>query len=199
MNVRSHSDDGADYNICMASPLHLWPFAPELALRNFGFSPAIKGITNNEWTLRGVSADEAVVRNALTQEELSVPRKFIGDVSRLEEAVRVVTLLRKLECVDGVVRPLNRAVITMPVSDDAPRLRADRPAAVVAIRELPDPTPRWKHYLRVLVALGCLAGVVAVYVFREGRSGRVRRYSGRPSRLVPHPPASVPPVPLERR
>jgi hypothetical protein len=184
----------------MSSPLHLVPaWAPELARRRFGFSPAIVGTGHNEWTLHQMSADEAIVRNAVTDEELSIPRRFIGDVSRLEEPVRVVTLLRRLEYSAGIVRPVNRAVIAMPVMPDAPRMRAAVPATVVAIREEAEPTPRWKHYLRISVALGCIACFIAVYVFREGRSGRIRRFSGRPSRLVPHPPESVPQAPPQRR
>ncbi|MEO5925794.1 MAG: hypothetical protein ABIR70_18390 [Bryobacteraceae bacterium] len=184
----------------MSSPLHLVPgWAPELARRRFSFSPAIVGTTHNEWTLHRVGSDEAIVVNTASQEEFSIPRRFIGDVSRLEEPVRVVTLLRRLEYSDGLVRPVNRAVITMPVASDAPRMRAALPATVVAIREEVEPTPRWKHYLRISVALGCLACFIAVYVFREGRSARVRRFSARPSRLVPHPPASIPQVQQERR
>jgi len=184
----------------MSSPLHLWPdWAPELARRRFSFSPAISAIAHNEWTLHQVTAHEAIVRNAVTHEELSIPRRFFGDVSRLEEPVRVVTLLKRLEYTDGLVRPLHRAVIEMPLASDAPRVRAAYRAPIVAIREEPEPTPRWKHYLRISVALGCLACFVAVYVFREGRTGRAKRFSPRPTRLVPHSPASTPQAPQERK
>lgn len=183
----------------MQSPLHAWPEVPELARRRFRFSPPIAGIAINEFALRRVTADEAVVCNAGTQQELSISRRFIGNVTRLEEAVRVVALLKRLEFSEGMVRPVNRAVIEMPPAVDAPRVRAAHSAEVVAIRELLEPTPRWKQYLRIAVALGCLACFVAVYVFREGRSARVRRFSTRPSRLAPHPPASVQPIPLQKR
>jgi len=183
----------------MSSPLHVWPQVPELVRRRFSFSPPIAGIANNEWTLHSISTDEAFVRNAATQEELAIPRRFIGNVSGFEEPIRVVALLKRLEYQDGIVRPINRAVIEMPPVSEAPRVRTGQPATVVAIREEPEPTPRWKYYLRVFVALGCLACFIAVYVFKEGRSGRVKRFSTRPSRLVPHPPASIQPIPLERR
>jgi hypothetical protein len=183
----------------MSSPLHVWPEVPELARRRFSFSPAIRGIEPNEWTLRRVSVDEAVVHNVATQEEISVPRRYMGDVSRLEETVRVVTLLKRLEFCEGVVRPVNRGVVEMPPASDMPRVRPAHPATVVSIREELAPTRRWWHYLRILAALGCLACFIAVYVFREGRSARVRRFSARPSRLVPHPPATAPPVPLQKR
>ncbi len=183
----------------MRSPLHAWPEVPELARRSFRFSPPIAGIAVNEWALRRVTDDEAVVRNAGTQQELSIPRRLIGDVTRLEEPVRVVALLKRLEYSEGIIRPANRAVIEMPAAVDAPRVRAAHPAEVVAIRELPEPTPRWRRYLRVSVALGCLACFIAVYVFREGRSARVRRFSARPSRLVPDPPASIQLIPLQKR
>ncbi len=184
----------------MSSPLHLWPeWAPELARRRFSFSPAITGIGPNEWTLHRVTNDDATVRNAVSQEEISIPRRFFGDVSRLEEPVRVVALLKRLEYAEGIVRPLHRAVIEMPAITDTPRVRTTCRAQVVAIREEFEPTPRWKHYLRISVALGCLACFIAVYVFREGRSARSKRFSGRPSRLVPHSPASIPQAPQQRK
>jgi hypothetical protein len=184
----------------MSSPLHVWPQDwPELARTRFNFSPPILGIAPNEWTLRLVTLNEVVVRNAVTQDELSIPRRLLGDISGLEEQVRVVRLLKRLEYAEGLVRPVNRAVIAMPPAADFPRIRAAHPATVVAIREDAVRAPRWKHYLRISVALGCLACFVAVYVFREGRSARVRRFSARPSRLLPHPPASIQQVPLERR
>ena len=144
-------------------------------------------------------ADEVVVRNAGTREEFSVPRRLIGNVSRWEDPVRVVALLKRLEISDGKLRPQNRDVIEMPVAVDAPRVRAGQPAAVVVIRDDPQPAPRWKHYLRISVALGCLACFVAVFVFRQGRSARVRRFSPRPARLAPHSPASVRLSPLQKR
>ena len=172
----------------MSSPLHLVPaWAPELARHRFSFSPAIVGVAHNEWTLHRVTVDDAVVFNTATNEELSIPRRYIEDVSK-----RVVTLVRRLEHVDGVVRPVNRSVIQMPQPSDAPRVRTAGPVSVIAIREEAEPTPRWKHYLRISVALGCLACFVAVYVFREGRSARVRRFSARPSHPVPHPPVLAP-------
>jgi hypothetical protein len=183
----------------MRSPLHAWPEAPELARRRFRFSPPITGIAHNEWTLHGVTSDEAVVRNALTHLELSIPRRLIGDVTRMEEAIGMVALLKRLEYSPGIVRPQNRAVIPMPPAQDVPRVRAAQPAEVIAIRETPEPPPRWKHYLRIAVALSCLACFIAVFVFRQGRSGRVKRYSARPSRLAPHPPESIPLIPLEKR
>lgn len=183
----------------MSSPLNVWPSVPEMARRHFSFSPAITGTGHNEWALHRVASDEAVVRNVVTHDELAIPRRFIGDVSHLEEAVRVVTLLRRLEYSDGVIRPVDRTVIVMPAVSDEPRVRSGQPATVVAIREGPTPTRRWWHYLRISVALGCLACFVMVYVFRDGRSGRVRRSSARPARLEPHPPASIQPVPLQKR
>jgi hypothetical protein len=176
----------------MSSPLHVWPSVPELARRRFCFSPAISGIAHNEWTLHHVNSDEAVVRNVASQEELSIPRRVIGNISRLEEPVRAVALLKRLEYHDGRVRPADRAVIPMPPASDAPRVRPALPATVVPISEEPPATPRWRYYLRISVALGCLACIVAVYVLRQGRAGRVRRPSTRPAPLVLHSPESAP-------
>lgn len=181
----------------MPVPLPAW--MPELARRRFSFSPAISGIEPNEWTLDRVAWDDVTVRNSVTQEELSIPRRFFGDVTRLDEPVRVVALLKKLEYVDGWVRPRNRAVITMPEPSGAPRIRMDQGGEVVAIRDTSAAPPRWRRTFRTVVALGCLACFIAVYVFREARTARLRRIPLRPAPLVPHSPESAFPALPERR
>ena len=188
----------------MSTPPHSWlgrgaAWAPELARRTFRFSPAIAGTSHNEWSLHHVSSDEVVVRNAVSSEELAIPRRYFGDVSRLEAPVLLVALHKRLEYAEGRVRPLFRGVITMPPATDAPRVRTVAPAAVVPIREVPEPKPRWWHYLRISVALSCVACIVVVYVLRQGRPSRVRRSVERPARLVPHSPASIPQVLQQKR
>lgn len=174
------------YNVNMPVPLPAW--LPDLARRRFRFSPAISGAEPNEWVLLRVTWHDIVVRNTFSHVELAVPRRYVGDVTSLDEAVHAVSLSKKLEYADGAVRLRNRAVVAMPPPSDAPRIRAEHPAEVVAIREEQAEPPRWRRYFRIFVALGCLGCFVAVYVFREGRSARVRKILLRPAPLVPHSP-----------
>jgi hypothetical protein len=180
-----------------AGPLPAW--VPELARRRFRFTPAIQGVLHNEWTLRDITWDDVVVVNVASRETMSIPRRFFGDGKHIEDAVGVVTLLKRLEYADGRVRPMHRAVIEMRPAD-GPRVRLSRPAEVVEIREAKRPEPRWKHFLRVAIALGCLLCIVAVYVFRDAKSHqRVRRSSTRPTGPAPHQPESELLAPLGRR
>jgi hypothetical protein len=179
----------------MSSPLHAWPWAPELAEGSFRFVPAITHAGPNEWTLRDLTWEAVLVENVVTQLEITVPRRYLGDVTRLEDRVRCVRLLKPLEFSDGVARPVDRGVLRMPVPADTPR-EAHAPAEVIAIRELPSTPPRWRKFLRIAMALGCLFGILAIYVLKQGR---VRRFSGRPSRLVPHQPGSALPAQPQKR
>lgn len=185
------------YNVNMPVPLPAW--LPELARRRFGFTPAIAGAEPNEWVLERVTWNDVVVRNALSSLEIAIPRHYVGDVSSQEDDSQVVTLLKRLEYSEGAVRLRNRAVVAMPLPSDAPRIRCERPAEVVAIREEIEAPPRWRRYFRILVALGCLGSFIAVYVLREGRAARVRKILLRPAPLVPHSPELTLPVLPQRR
>jgi len=125
-------------NESMAFPPIL-PSLGHLASRPFSFYPPISSVPHNEWIFRKATWSELVVVNAQGGEELSIPRHFIGEVSRNEGPVTIVGLTRELEYREGAVGPCRRSVVEMPLavgSKGGPAAvpqRAD-PAPVVAIR-----------------------------------------------------------------
>lgn len=81
---------------------------------NFSFFPPIVHVGHNEWKLVSVSWSEIQVRNAKGSQELWVPRRYLGAVSRVEEPVIILGLQRELEYSAGIVRPHERRVLRMP-------------------------------------------------------------------------------------
>jgi hypothetical protein len=174
-------------------PLPEW--IPELVAGSFRFLPPISGVRQNEWTLHRVTSHEVVVMNTATSEELAIPRRFLGNVRS-----GVVTLTKRLESSNSRVRPANRDVIVMPSPSGAPRVRSVLPAEVVAIREGEPSVSRSRRLMRALVALGCLACLIVVYVLRDARnSARFRHSSVRPAHPVSHQPALAPLVPPQKK
>ena len=97
----------------MAAPLIPTPF-DEIGRRPFLFYPAIVGIEHNEWMLRRVGPSEVQVLNTKTSEELWIPRRFLGEVSAIEDPFLIAGLVKELEYKDGAVLPHRRRVIEMP-------------------------------------------------------------------------------------
>ena len=105
--------------------------------RRFSFSPPILRIERNEWLFLKASWSELLVVNAHTGREMSIPRRFLGQVSRMDEPLLIVGLVKELEYRDGAVRPHQQRVIEMPVAAGAENLVAvgERlgPATIVQI------------------------------------------------------------------
>lgn len=116
------------------------PPIPPLPDHAFSFYPAIRHIEHNEWLFRKATWSELVVVNRKSGLEVSIPRRFVGEVSSIDHPVVIVGLLRELEYQDGAVWPYQRRVIEMPMAVGeslgrvAPRPRRDSPAPVVGIR-----------------------------------------------------------------
>ena len=78
--------------------------------------------------------------NRASAEEIWIPRRYVGEASHMEDAVLIVGLYRKLELKDGMVVPLQRRIIEMPIDAGAAAaplrrsIRRDVPAPVVGIR-----------------------------------------------------------------
>jgi hypothetical protein len=145
----------------------------QLGRRAFSFFPAIVGIEHNEWVLRRATWTEVEVANKKTGQELSIPRRFVGEVSAIEEPFVIVGLVKELEYREGAVWPHIRRVIEMPrVVNGGFPMRAcapQGPAPVVGIRlEPPRQSRAWKRaaacvaLVLMLVAAGILACVQAV-------------------------------------
>ena len=79
-------------------------------------SPPILNIEHNEWLFRKATWSEILVVNCKTSNEIWIPRRFLGEVSRIEDPVLIVGLNRELEYKAGAVWPYQRRVIEMPVA-----------------------------------------------------------------------------------
>lgn len=161
--------------------MSLPPIPPPLeALRNrpFSFYPAILNIEHNEWRYRKSTWPEVLVVNARGGQEIWIPRRFLGEVARIEDPVVIVGLVRELEYRDGAVWPYQRRVIEMPIAvgDDAPPRMAAHPqgpAPVVGIRL----ESKSDSHLFRLVGGALLAGIVAAYfAVNFYRAGADRSY-----------------------
>ena len=105
------------------------------AARPFSFYPAILNAGHNEWVYRSATWSDVLVRNTKTNEEVSVPRRYLGEISSVDAPVMIVGLLAELEYRAGVVWPAERRVIEMPRAvNDAPRPRLAQSAASARTR-----------------------------------------------------------------
>jgi hypothetical protein len=152
----------------MASP----PIPPQLdhlVTRPFSFYPPIVGIEHNEWLFRKASWSEILVLNCKTSTEVWISRRYIGEVSRVDDPVLIVGLNRELEYKGGMIVPFQRRVIEMPIAVGAtPMPSPDRgePAPVVGIR-VSSPTDR--RAIKLIcgaVIVSILAALFAIYVSR---------------------------------
>lgn len=123
----------------MASP-PIPPSLDHLITRPFSFYPPIVNIEHNEWLFRKASWSEILVVNCKSASEIWIPRRFVGEVSRVDDPVLIVGLNRELEYKSGMIVPFQRRVIEMPVAvggtSQASSSTADRaaPAPIVGIR-----------------------------------------------------------------
>jgi hypothetical protein len=150
---------------------------PLEALRNrpFSFYPAILNIEHNKWQYRKATWTDVLVVNARTGQEIWIPRRFLGEISRIEDPVVIVGLLKELEYREGAVWPYQRRVIEMPIAVGAPA-RPPSPAQrtglapVVGIRLESNGE---SHIFRVFrmaggaLVLGIVAAYVAVNFYRD--------------------------------
>jgi len=150
----------------MASP-PIPPSLDHLAARPFSFYPPIVNVEPNEWLFRKATWSEIQVVNCRTGDEIWISRRFIGEVSRIDDPVLIVGLSRELELKGGMVVPFQRRIIEMPVAVNAPVPARDTaperaaPAPVVGIRlEASD-----RRMVRlVLVAAGSLLALSLVAI-----------------------------------
>ncbi len=90
------------------------PPLEHLAEHSFSFFPAIVGIEHNEWLLHKATWSEVLVSNCGTQQELWIPRRYFGEVSRVEDPVLIAGLTQELEYKAGMLRPHHRRLLEMP-------------------------------------------------------------------------------------
>ena len=155
----------------------------QLGRRRFSFFPAIVGAQHNEWLLRRLTSSDIEVVNTKTSQEVVIPRRFVGEVSAIEEPFIIVGLVKELEYKAGAVVPHRRRVIEMPRAVNGGAAMIARPveqigpAAVVGIRlEQASQSRFWKRVaacvvLAVIVVVACLQAMGSH--FRNVREGRV--------------------------
>jgi hypothetical protein len=155
----------------MASP----PIPPQLdhlITRPFSFYPPIIGVEHNEWLYRKASWSEILVVNCKTSEEIWISRRFVGEVSRVDDPVLIVGLVRELEYKGGMVVPFQRRVIEMPVAvggnPSAPST-PERPAPglIVGIRMSSAQDKRVFRLIGGAVTVAVLLYVLAVSLSRQ--------------------------------
>ena len=154
------------------------PFLEHPGRRPFSFYPPIRNVPHNKWFYRKGSWSEVLVENTRTHEEVWIPRRYLGDISRLDEPVMVVSLTTELEWLAGRILPAQRHVIEMPRAvNETPRPRfREAPvrsgiAPVVGIR-VEDASP--SRVLKLLVggvSLGIVGCVLMVSFYRGGVLG----------------------------
>jgi hypothetical protein len=155
----------------MASP----PIPPQLehlATRPFSFFPPIVGIEHNEWLYRKANWSEIQVVNCRSGAELWIPRRFVGEVARVEDPVLIVGLARELEYKGGMIVPFQRRVIEMPVAvggASIPPAETERSALapIVGIRTASPTDRRIFKLIGVAVLVAIFAYVLAVNLSRQ--------------------------------
>lgn len=163
---------------------HASPPLDQLGPRPFSFYPPIRNVEHNEWLFRRATWSEILVLNTKSSEEIWVPRRFLGEVSSVDEPVMIVGLVKELEYKSGAVWPHERRVIEMPrmagqalpPTDSEPEPK--QPAPVVGIRYEPSPELRIGRLIAAALILGVLACFIVVSVFRKGSSGERITFSG---------------------
>ena len=147
---------------------------PLEALRNqpFSFYPPILNIEHNQWQYRKATWTDALVANARTGQEIWIPRRFLGEISRIEDPVVIVGLLKELEYKEGAVWPHRRRVIEMPIAVGAPArppspAQQTGPAPVVGIRLEPNTDSHIFRKVGGALVLGIVAAFVMVNFYRD--------------------------------
>ena len=147
------------------------PSLDQLGQRSFAFYPPIVNVPHNEWVYRRGTWSEILVLNTKTGNELWVPRRFLGEISSVEEPVMIVGLNRELEFKAGMVLPHERRVIEMPRAvnqDAAPApLPSPSPAPIVGIRLETPAESRVGRLILGAMAVGIFTCVVVVALFRD--------------------------------
>jgi hypothetical protein len=155
------------------------PIPPEfdhLSHRPFSFYPPVLNIEHNEWLLRRSTWSEILVANCKTDQEVWIPRRFIGEVSRVDEPVMIVGLTKELEYKGGTVWPHERRVIRMPraVNEGVSRKPPENPevqAPVVGIRLEPSES-RISRLIGAVLLAGVLVCVLVVVLSQRSISFR---------------------------
>src|SRR5947208_942103 len=146
------------------------PPLEQLGPRPFSFYPPIGNIAHNEWLYQRATWSEVLIRNTKTAEEIWVPRRLLGEISRIDEPVMIVGLTKEMEYRAGALWPVVRRVIEMPLAvNETPRPAGPaeaRPAPVVGIRTSDGAESRIGRLILVGISVAILACVLVVSLYR---------------------------------
>src|SRR5215469_14918196 len=148
------------------------PPLESLGNRPFSFYPAIVNIEHNEWIYSKATWSEVLVINAKTGDELWIPRRFMGELSRIDDPVVIVGLSKELEYRGGAVWPYQRRVLQMPMAVNdapcaAPAPARSEPAPVIGIR-VESTESRLGRLVGIALACGTVACILVVLLSRQG-------------------------------
>jgi len=155
----------------MSSPV-IPPPLQALGNRPFSFYPALLNIEHNKWQYRKATWSDVLVVNSRTGQEIWIPRRFLGEISRIEDPVVIVGLLKELEYRAGAVWPYQRRVIEMPiaVNASAPQPAPARKSAlapVVGIRLESKPDSQIIRLVGGALVVGIVAAYFVVNFYRD--------------------------------
>jgi hypothetical protein len=121
---------------------------------------------------------EVLVENTRTHEEVWIPRRYLGDVTRIDEPVMLVSLLKELEWQAGRILPAQRRVIEMPLAvNEGPRANSmasavhSGPAAVIGIRVEESSPSRVIKFIVGGISMGIVGCVLLMSFYRGGVLG----------------------------
>jgi len=149
------------------------PLAPQLedlGNRAFSFYPPILNVEHNEWKFLRATWSEMLVHNTKSDAEIWVPRRFLGEISRIDEPVMIVGLKKELEFKAGQVVQHERRVLSMPSSPQ--RIPRSEDSPTVAPKGHSTSTKSESRLVFVIIGV-LVFGIAACYVlvsyFRGGR------------------------------
>lgn len=145
-----------------------------LGHRPFSFYPAIIGVPHNEWRYKQATWSEVMVVNTQSNEELWVPRRYLGELSSTEEPVMIWGLTKELELKAGVLVPHVRRVVEMPraVGETRPAgaTPAPKPAQVVNISLDSKAENRIGRLIGIVLIVGVTATALLVGLYSRVNS-----------------------------
>jgi hypothetical protein len=143
-----------------------------LVTRPFAFYPPIINVERNEWLYRKATWSEILVMNCKSGQEVWIPRRFVGEVSRVEDPILIVGLTKELEYKGGLVWPFQRRVIQMPVAVGGGTVKTEgepaERAPVVNIRVPVSTDNRIVRLIGAVLAAGILLYLGIVNLTRVG-------------------------------
>ncbi|MBI3680970.1 MAG: hypothetical protein HY235_11305 [Acidobacteria bacterium] len=148
-----------------------------LGKRPFSFYPPVLGVEHNEWVFQKATWSEIHVVNTKTGMEVWVPRRFLGEVSRIDEPVMIVGLKRELEYKAGALWPHQRRVVEIPKAvNDILRPLPTEPrsghAGMAGIRLEDGAESRIGKLIAAVLVVGIAVTFLAVSLFQRRQDSR---------------------------